>query len=435
MSPASASRREARRVRPAGGLNTLILIGALAGAGAGLALAAYGVTTPLAEAVLYAAKLVGTLFLDLLRMVLVPLVFASIVCGVASLGAHQRMQRVWRWTLGFFVASMLLSVAIGLTAANVFRPGEGMQLAMFAEATQNHQAQQLPFADYFARFLHGIFQNPFAALAQGDILAVVTVALVFGIALAGGGGRYPQLRRSMEELQQLALLVVGWIMWLAPLGVGALLLRLVATQDSGVLVSLAHFIAVVVGATLFHGVLVLPLLLYAVTGMTPWRFWHGARDALVMAFATSSSAATMPVALRCVSENLGVRREVGNFVIPLGATLNSDGTALYEGAAALFIARLAGIDLDLGAQLVIVFVAMLGAVGAPGIPSVGMLSMVLVLQSVGLPTEAIALLLPIDRILDTVRTAVNVEGDMIGSLVVERLALAPVGDESRRTDA
>lgn len=189
------------------------------------------------------------------------------------------------------------------------------------------------------------------------------------------------------------------------------------------MVSLLHFILVVIGATLFHGLIVLPLLLYAVTRMTPLRFWRGARDALVMAFATCSSAATMPVTLRCVRDGLGVRREIAGFVVPLGATVNMDGTALYEGAAALFVARLAGIDLDLGQQLVIVFVSMLGAIGAPGIPSIGMVSMVLVLQSVGLPTEAIALLLPIDRILDTVRTAVNVQGDMIGSLIVQRLAL------------
>jgi len=410
------------------GLNTLILLGALAGAGGGFALAAHGTATPLGEGTLYAAKLAGTLFLDLLRMVLVPLVFASIVCGVASLGAHHSMQRVWWYTLGFFVLSMLVAIGIGLAAANIFRPGEGMHLDMFADATRNFQARQMPFADYFAQFLHGIFQNPFAALAQGDILAVVVVALVFGIALAVGGERYANLRRSMQELQELALLLVGWIMWLAPLGVGALLLRLVATQDVGLLGSLGYFIVIVIGATLLHGVVVLPAILYAVTGMTPWRFWRGARDAMVLAFGTSSSAATMPVALRCVTENLGGRREVAGFVIPLGATLNSDGTALYEGAAALFVARLAGIELDIAQQLVIVFVAILGAVGAPGIPSVGMLSMVLVLQSVGLPTEAIALLLPIDRILDTVRTAVNVQGDMVGSLIVDKLALGPTGE-------
>lgn len=216
-------------------------------------------------------------------------------------------------------------------------------------------------------------------------------------------------------------MVVGWIMVISPLGIAALLLQLVATQDSALLGSLFDFIVVVIGSTLFHGVVVLPLLLYIVTRVSPLRFWRGCREAMITAFATSSSAATLPVTLRCVEQHLHVRKDIANFVVPLGATVNMDGTALYEAAAALFVARLAGIELDLAHQLIIFFVAMLGAIGAPGIPSVGMLSMVLVLESVGLPTAAIAILLPIDRVLDTVRTAVNVEGDMVGSLIVQKL--------------
>ncbi|HLO63912.1 MAG TPA: dicarboxylate/amino acid:cation symporter, partial [Azonexus sp.] len=213
-----------------------------------------------------------------------------------------------------------------------------------------------------------------------------------------------------------------WIMRLAPLGLAALLLQLVATQNGALLTSLGHFIIVIIGSTLFHGVIVLPFLLWLLTGCSPLRFFKGAREALLTAFVTSSSNATLPVTLRCTEQHLHVRKDIASFVVPLGATVNMDGTALYEAAAALFIARLAGIELDLASQLIVFFVAMLGAIGAPGIPSVGMLSMVLVLESVGLPTEAIAILLPIDRILDTVRTAVNVEGDMIGSLVVQKLA-------------
>lgn len=217
-------------------------------------------------------------------------------------------------------------------------------------------------------------------------------------------------------------MIVGWIMRLAPLGIAALLLQLVASQQSGVLASLAHFIVVVIGTTLFHGLVVLPLILWLFTRISPIHFFKGAREALVTAFATSSSAATLPVTLRCTEQHLHVKKDIANFVVPLGATINMDGTALYEAAAALFVARLAGIELDIASQMIIFFVAMLGAIGAPGIPSVGMLSMVLVLESVGLPTAAIAILLPIDRILDTVRTTVNVEGDMIGSLIVQRLA-------------
>jgi len=402
-------------------LNRQILLGCLLGIAGGLWLQAAG-PTPLRPDLLYGAKLVGTLFLDLLRMVLVPLVFASIVVGVANLRAHEQMHRVWMTTMVFFFATMGLSIVIGFGAAHIFRPGEGLQLEMFAESTKNYQARQMPLPDYIAQFLHGLFQNPFKALANGDILAVVIIALFLGIALVVGGERYKNLRVLVQELQELCLLIVGWIMRLAPFGIAALLLQLVATQNQALLGSLLHFIAVIIGSTLFHGAVVLPLLLYLITRVTPLHFWHGAREALVTAFATSSSAATLPITLRCTEQHLHVKKDIANFVVPLGATVNMDGTALYEAAAALFVARLAGIELDLASQAIIFFVAMLGAIGAPGIPSVGMLSMVLVLESVGLPTEAIAILLPIDRILDTVRTAVNVEGDMVGSLIVQKLS-------------
>ena len=403
-------------------LNSQILISCLIGIAGGWWLSGAG-STPMVANTLYGAKLVGTLFLDLLRMVLIPLVFSSIVIGVANLRANQKMHRVWITTLSFFALSMAIAIVIGLGAAHIFKPGDGLQLAMFAEATQNFQARQMPLPEYIAQFLHGLFQNPFKALAQGDILAVVIIALFLGIALVVGGERYRNLRILIQELQELCLLIVGWIMRLAPLGIAALLLQLVASKNNALMYSLAHFIAVVIGSTLFHGIVVLPLMLYIVTRMSPLHFWRGAREALVTAFATSSSAATLPITLRCVEQHLHVKKDIANFVVPLGAAVNMDGTALYEAAAALFIARLAGIELDLAHQLIIFFIAMLGAIGAPGIPSVGMLSMVLVLQSVGLPTEAIAILLPIDRILDTVRTTVNVEGDMVGSLIVQKLAV------------
>ncbi len=410
-------------------LNTRILIGCLIGVLGCFWL--HSADSASAGPALYGAKIVGNLFLDLLRMVLVPLVFASIVTGVANLRAHDRMHRVWTTTLLFFFATMAIAIIIGFGAAHLFKPGEGLHLSMFAEATASYQARQMPLPDYIAQFLRGLFQNPFKVLANGDILAIVIVALFLGIALVVGGERYRNIHKLMTELQELCLLVVGWIMHLAPFGLAALLLQLVATQQAELLWSLGHFIAVVTGTTLFHGVIVLPAILWAMTGVSPLRFFKGAREALITAFVTSSSAATLPITLRCTEQHLHVRKDVASFVVPLGATVNMDGTALYEAAAALFIARLAGIELDIASQMIVFFVAMLGAIGAPGIPSVGMLSMVLVLESVGLPTEAIALLLPIDRILDTVRTAVNVEGDMVGALIVQKLASeqqTPQGD-------
>ena len=228
-------------------------------------------------------------------------------------------------------------------------------------------------------------------------------------------------RENQGSTVSARLRIVGWIMRLAPFGIMALLIKLVATQDTAILGSLGKFVTLVVGTTLLHGVVVLPLILYLVTGMTPLKFLRGAREALITAFATSSSSATLPITLRCAEQHLHVKREVGGFVIPLGATINMDGTALYEAAAALFVANLVGIELNLVQQLIVFFTAMIAAMGAPGIPSAGMVTMVMVLQSVGLPAEAIAILLPIDRMLDTLRTTVNVEGDLVGSLVVQKL--------------
>lgn len=401
-------------------LNNQILLGAISGALLGLWLAQLGRESAISQNGMYAAKLAGTLFTDLLKMVLIPLVFTSIVVGVANLRAHQQMNRVWQVTLIFFMSTMALAVVLGLTAANLFQPGRELPVAMFQDAMQNFQATQMSLPEFFAHFLHSLFQNPVAALAQGNVLAVVIFALLLGIALVVGGERYRNILTLMQEFLELILMLVGWIMRLAPLGIMALVLQLVATQDTGLLTVMIKFVAVVLSTTLLHGVVVLPLILYLMTGVTPYKFWQGAREALITAMATSSSAATLPVTLRCAEQHLHVKRDVAGFVIPLGATVNMDGTALYEAVAALFVANLVGVELTVMQQMIVFVTAMLAAMGAPGIPSAGMVTMVMVLQSVGLPAEAIAVLLPIDRILDTVRTMVNVEGDLVGSLVVQR---------------
>jgi Na+/H+-dicarboxylate symporter len=402
-------------------LNLQILIGALAGLVLGWYFHGLGAENEAVKLGLYSATLVATLFIDLLKMILIPLVFCSIAVGIANLRQHQQMHKVWVATLAFFVASMSIAIALGLFASNYFKPGAGLHLAMFADAMQNFEAKQLPLPEFFAQFLHGIFINPFAALSQSNVLAVVVFALILGIALVMGGERYKNILALLQEALEVCMRIVSWVMRLAPLGIFALLLKLVVLQDATMLATLGKFIAVVLGTTLFHGVVVLPLILFVFTGKSPLWFWRGAREALVTAFATSSSNATLPVTLRCTTQHLHVKPEIAGFVIPLGATINMDGTALYEAAAALFIANLAGIDLSLAQQFIVFFTAMIAAMGAPGIPSAGMVTMVMVLQSVGLPAEAIAILLPIDRLLDTLRTTVNVQGDMVGSLVVQKL--------------
>ena len=402
-------------------LNIQILLGAIFGVAVGFYFHELGTESHVVQNGLYASSLVGTLFIDLLKMILIPLVFCSIAVGIANLRQHQQIHRVWVATLIFFVSSMAIAIVLGMSASLYFKPGSGLHLAMFEHAMQNFEAKQLPLAEFFAQFLHGLFVNPFAALSQGNVLAVVIFALILGIALVMGGERLNHIRALLQEVLEVTMLIVGWVMRLAPLGIMALLIKLVAAQDVAMLSTLLKFVSVIVGTTLFHGAVVLPLILYLFTGKSPLWFWRGAREALVTAFATSSSSATLPVTLRCVTQHLHVKPEIAGFVVPLGATINMDGTALYEAAAALFIANLVGIELNFAQQLIIFLTAMIAAMGAPGIPSAGMVTMVMVLQSVGLPAEAIAILLPIDRLLDTLRTTVNVEGDMVGSLVVQKL--------------
>ncbi len=404
-------------------LNAQILLAAFIGVLVGVYFQQLGVSNHYAQSGLYASGLIGTLFIDLLKMILIPLVFCSIAVGIANLRQHQQMHRVWITTLLFFGFTMVIAITLGLLASNYFKPGAGLEINMFADAMQNFSAQQLPLPEFFAQFLHGLFMNPFTALATGNVLAVVIFALILGIALVVGGERYKNILVLLQEGLELTMRIVGWVMVLAPFGIAALLIKLVATQDVTMLGTMAEFMSVVIGTTLLHGVVILPLLLYLITGKTPMWFWRGAREALITAFATSSSSATLPVTMRCTTQHLHVKPEVAGFVVPLGATMNMDGTALYEAAAALFIANLVGIELNLTQQMIVFFTAMIAAVGAPGIPSAGMVTMVMVLQSVGLPAEAIAILLPIDRLLDTIRTTVNVQGDMIGSLVVQKLVI------------
>lgn len=402
-------------------LNAQILAGAIFGVVAGVYFHRLGAQHQLVQTGLYLSGLIGTLFIDLLKMILIPLVFCSISVGIANLRQHRQMHRVWVTTMLFFLLTMTIAIVLGMAASLYFKPGSGMEIAMFSQAMQHFSATQMSPAEFTNQFLHSLFVNPFKALSEGNVLAVVIFALFLGIALVMGGERYKNILTLLQEAQEITMRIVSWVMLLAPLGIMALLVKLVATQDVAMIGTLARFSGMVVGITLLHGVVILPLLLYLITGMTPLSFWRGARESLITAFATSSSNATLPVTMRCTTHNFKVKPEIAGFVVPLGATVNMDGTALYEAAAALFIANLVGVELSFAQQLIVFFTAMIASIGAPGIPSAGMVTMVMVLQSVGLPAEAIAILLPIDRLLDTIRTIVNVQGDMVGSLVVQKL--------------
>jgi Na+/H+-dicarboxylate symporter len=406
-------------------LNVRILLGAALGLIGGVLLGMHGTETKGAQWFLYGCEIVGGLFIDLLKMILIPLVFTSITVGIANLRAHAQMDRVWKYTLGYFFLTTSLAVILGLIVVNVFKPGVGLEMTLFEDAMANFQMNQMSLPEFVRSFLRNLFLNPLTAMAQGNILPTVLFAMFLGIAMVLAGNKAKVLLGFFSEFFELIMMMVGWIMQIAPFGIMALLIQLVATQDISILFALGKFICVVLGATLFHGLIILPGVLFAVTRISPARFFSALKEALLTALSTSSSSATLPVTMRCVEEKLKVNKDVAGFVLPLGATINMDGTALYEAVAALFVANIVGIELNIIQQLVIFFTAIVAAVGAPGIPSAGMVTMVMVLQSVGLPAEAIAILLPIDRLLDAVRTSVNVQGDAIGSAVVDQLVSSP----------
>src|SRR5690554_5639264 len=401
-------------------LNTQILVAAILGVLFGFFLNLLP-DSAFYDGSLYGLSIASSIFIGLLKMLLIPLIFSSIVVGVSNLQASGQLSRVWKITLLCCVTTTTLALILRLACAHLFEVGKGVDVRLFQDAmSQQQTSDTLTPSSFFTNFIQNTLINPFKAFAEGNVLAVVVFALFVGVALVKGGEQFRTVRRLSHQFFDIMMMMIGWVMKLAPLGIFALLAKLIATEDVTVLSRLAEFAVVVTGTTIFHGLVVLPLLLWLFGKMNPVTFFKGTRAALITAFATSSSSATMPLSMKCAQENLKVRPQTAGFVIPLGTQLNMDGTALYEAAAALFIANLMGLDLTLGQQLVVCATAMIASLGAPGIPSAGMVTMIMVLQSVGLPAEAIAILLPIDRLLDTVRTVVNVQGDMMISVVVDR---------------
>ncbi len=399
--------------------NNHILIGALAGLLIGFYIK-FNSTVIWGDSVIYIADLVADIFISSLKMVLVPIIFFSISVGIANLSSHKQSSKIWLLTFLFFFSSMALAIALGIGSMNLFEPGRGMSLSLFSDQLNKFHISSVNFTVFMKQFFSSIFVNPVKAMTEGNILGVITFSILVGFAIAKGGKEFFEVKKIFNDLLGIIMKIVSWIIRFSPYGVSALFIKLVTTQSPDLFMSLSKFIIVIIGTTLFHGIIILPLLLYFFTKINLFILWQGAREAIMTALATSSSSATIPVTLRVVENNLKVKSDIARFVIPIGATVNMDGTALYEASAALFIANLAGVDLGLGQQIIIFFTAMIAAIGAPGIPSAGMVTMAMVLQSVGLPLEALAILLPIDRLLDTFRTAVNVEGDIVASLIVHK---------------
>jgi Na+/H+-dicarboxylate symporter len=365
-----------------------------------------------------AVYIIGELFIRLLRMLIVPLIIATVLVGIASIGDFRRVGRVFWQTFAFYVATMVLAASLGLMLMNLFEPGKGLQLPTGDQPSA--LLQQAPsVSDLILRIVPS---NPVEALVQMDVLGMLFFTIILALAiLKAGKKKAAPVFNFFEGLNDLVYVIIGWVMALAPLGVGALVAYFVGIQDleslSRLLEKLGKFALLVVSGLLVHFA-ILSLLVWLLGKYNPFVFIKKMLPALVTALGTDSSSATLPVTMSVVP-TAGVSKRIYGFVVPVGATANMDGTALYEASAALFFAQAYGVDLGLGQQAIVVITAVLAAMGAAGIPSAGLITMALVLTAVGLPLAGIALLFAIDRPIDMVRTMVNVYGDCVTSRVVQ----------------
>jgi proton glutamate symport protein len=369
-----------------------------------------GVESPLFSVV----GLGADLFIRLLRMVIVPLVVASLITAAAGLDTRY-LGRLGVITLVYYTATTLLAAGLGLVIVNLVDPGVGAALQGAQTPKEILEREPPTFADLLRNLIPA---NPIDALARTDMLQIISFSLIVGVALNILGDRAQAVKSFVSEVLELSMVIVRWVLYLLPVGVALLLARAIGQAGVDVFAPLAKYMGAVLGGLAIHGLLVLPLLVWVLGGVPPWRFLPGISNAMLTALSTSSSAATLPVTMRTVERELKVPGYISRFCIPIGATVNMDGTALYEAVAALFIAQAYGIQLEFTQQIVVLFTATLAAIGAAGIPSAGLFTMVIVLQSVGLPLEGIGLILAVDRILDMFRTMVNVEGDAGGAVIL-----------------
>ena len=367
-------------------------------------------------------KLVQATFLSALKMIVAPLIFFSLFSGVLQLRHAGSLGRLGGTTLLYYFSTSAIAIVIGLIVVFFIHPWTSsppLQEVPSADITFI-DASSAGFFPALQNILVMLFSNPFGALAELNILGILTAALLFGLAAAMALPSDSPLPRLLEDITAVVYRVARWIITMLPIGLFAIAFQLTNKIELDTFVSLLQFAGVVVGATLVHGIVVLPLIAWLFGGISPIHFLQKAYQAMVTALVTSSSAATLPISLQTAEEGLGVDRSKAAFVLPLGATINMDGTALFEGIAVIFLAYMFGIPMD-GITIFIVFiVAMLASAGAPGIPSGSMAGLQTVLLAVGIPLEAIALVLLIERPLDTIRTAVNVEGDLVGAVIVSR---------------
>lgn len=405
-----------------------MILGSGAGAACGLAAFVFLGEDPRLEMFLHVVtRPVGQVFLRLLFMLVVPLVFSALALGVVGLGDLRRLGRLGLKTLAYTVAVSTVAVFLGIFLVNAFRPGEGMSEDLRMRLTRGAAERAAGLVAVSAPrggielLVQIVPDNPIRAAANGDMLAVIFFSLLVGIGLAvtpTDGAR--QLRQTLEGLYDVTLRLVDLVIALAPVGVAALLFTLTAELGYEVLGQLARYVAVVLAALAIHQFVVYSMALRWLGGMSPGRFFRATQEAMLTAFSTSSSNATLPTALRVAEENLRLPREVSRFVLTLGSTANQNGTALFEGVTVLFLAQFYGVTLTLAQQAIVVLVCVLGGIGTAGVPAGSLPVVAMILGMVGIPVEGIGVILGVDRFLDMCRTTLNVTGDLVAAVVVSR---------------
>jgi DAACS family dicarboxylate/amino acid:cation (Na+ or H+) symporter len=391
-----------------------ILLGMLAGIVVGVGLNAVAADSTAVQAVLVDGlfRVVGSIFVALLQLMVVPLVLVSLVCGVTALGDPRALGRVGGKTLGLYLVTTAVAIVLALSLATVMSPGEGYVIS--DQDITYEGSEPPPLSDVLISMVP---QNPVRAMVEGQMLQIIVFALLFGFSITLAGERGKHVINFFTDLNEVIMQMIFLIIKLAPIGVFALLARTFATEGLALILPLARYFVAVVVALLLQVFLTYSLLLRTF-GLSPWRFLTQMRAPMSFAFSMSSSSATIPVTLNTLETRLGVQNSVASFTVPLGATINMDGTAIMQGVATVFIANVYGIDLHMTDFLTVVLTATLASIGTAAVPSAGLIMLAMVLGQIGLPVEGIALIIGIDRLLDMLRTAVNVTGDGAVTCVV-----------------
>jgi Na+/H+-dicarboxylate symporter len=386
-----------------------------AGAGVGLLLNAFSGPGPVQEYLVGGLFHVGgAIFLASLRLLVVPLVFVSLVCGTAALDDIAKIGRVGGKTLGLYLATTAIGIALALAVAVSLQPGAGFEL----QTDRVFQVQEPP---PLSQILIDLFPtNPVRSMAEGNMLQIIVFSVLFGLAitLAGDPGR--RLLAVFEDANAVILRLVMLLMVIAPYGVFCLIAKVFAQEGFEAFAPLAKYFFTVLGVLALHTFATYPLMLGLVGRLSPRIFFRNMRDPAAVAFSTASSNATLPVTLENAEYRLGVHNSIASFTIPLGATINMDGTAIMQGVATAFIAQAYGVDIGIAGYLMVILTATLASIGTAGVPGVGLVMLAMVLRQANLPVEGVALIIGVDRLLDMVRTAVNVTGDSVVSCVVAR---------------